>query len=221
MSSSFQFTESFTSEAVTGASAASVQSKPTLSGVSRSFSAANFARTSASSQRVASASNSRQSINNNNNQNAVSRIAADLVQLQGLNRSSTGANLSSLSRRSSQQQRSSDCPEARPPQNCGGCPEIPANAPPCCGESAFLSEVEQAILRANVPVEINETEEITVNGERGLWANKQEVLNWKGVIPISQYCINEDARPEIITKRSCQRLEYVQELAIRYLRPPT
>jgi len=87
--------------------------------------------------------------------------------------------------------------------------------------TTVLSQVEQAILRSNVPIDINETEEITVNGQRGIWANKQEVVNWRGPVPVSQYAINEDPNPEIITKRTSQQLEYIQELAIRYLRPPT
>ena len=86
---------------------------------------------------------------------------------------------------------------------------------------AFLSQVEAAILRSTVPIDINETEEITIQGQRGIWANKQEVVNWKGVIPISEYIINEDSNPEIITKKTQQNIEYIQELAIRYLRPPT
>lgn len=48
----------------------------------------------------------------------------------------------------------------------------------------ILSSVEAAILRSTVPIDINETEEITVNGQRGIWANKAETINWKGVIPI-------------------------------------
>jgi hypothetical protein len=84
-----------------------------------------------------------------------------------------------------------------------------------------LSQVEAAILRSTVPIDINETEEITIQGQRGIWANKQEVVNWKGVIPISEYIINEDSNPEIITKKTQQNIEYIQELAIRYLRPPT
>jgi hypothetical protein len=87
--------------------------------------------------------------------------------------------------------------------------------------SAALSAVEAAILRSSVPIEINETEEITVNGQRGIWANKAEVANWRGIIPISQYEINQDSNPEIITKRSQQQIVYQQEVAIRYLRPPT
>jgi len=44
-------------------------------------------------------------------------------------------------------------------------------------ENYFLSEIEAAILRSQHPIEINETEEITVNGQRGIWANRSEVIN--------------------------------------------
>lgn len=40
-------------------------------------------------------------------------------------------------------------------------------------------------------------------------------------MPITDYAINQDAQPEVITKRSNQQLIYQQEVAIRYLRPPT
>jgi hypothetical protein len=73
--------------------------------------------------------------------------------------------------------------------------------------AGYLSEVEQAILRSNVPLEINETEEITVLGQRGIWANRAEVTSWRGSIPIKEYVINEDANPEVITKRTQQRIE--------------
>jgi hypothetical protein len=46
--------------------------------------------------------------------------------------------------------------------------------------SAALSSVEQAILRSQVPIELNDTEEIVVNGQRGLWANKDEVYKYFG-----------------------------------------
>ena len=85
----------------------------------------------------------------------------------------------------------------------------------------FLSEIEQLILRATNPVEISETEELTVLGQRGLWINRAEVNAWRGDIAIGEYRIHEDANPQVITKRVEQVLEYVQELAIRYLRPPT
>jgi hypothetical protein len=86
---------------------------------------------------------------------------------------------------------------------------------------SFLNDIETAILRSDSPISLKETEELSVLGQRGIWANKSEVVNWKGVIPISEYLINEDANPEILNKRVKQQLEYVQELAIRYLRPPT
>jgi hypothetical protein len=105
-----------------------------------------------------------------------------------------------------------------------------------------LSSIEAAILRSSVPIEIAETEEITVNGQRGtiseknyfkllkilpknnqlgIWANKSEVVNWRGLLPITEYSINQDSQPEVITKKSNQQLVYQQEVAIRYLRPPT
>ena len=80
----------------------------------------------------------------------------------------------------------------------------------------LLSQIEAAILRSGEPIASNEQDEIEVLGQRGLWLNKQEILNWRGVIPITEYLINEDANPEVITKRSQEKLEYIQELAIRY-----
>ena len=85
----------------------------------------------------------------------------------------------------------------------------------------ILSQVEVAILRSLNPIEIHETEEITVHGERGVWCNRMEVEKWKGDMDISAYEICDDPNPEIITKKTQQTLEYMQELAIRYLRPPT
>lgn len=87
--------------------------------------------------------------------------------------------------------------------------------------SYVLSEVEAAILRSTVPIDVIETEEITVNGEKGIWANKSEITNWRGVLPLSQYAINDDPNPEIVRKRSDQKILYQQEVAIRYLKPPT
>ena len=51
--------------------------------------------------------------------------------------------------------------------------------------------------------------------------NKHETSGWKGDLSLSDYAINEDLNPEIIVKKSEEVLEYVQELAIRYLRPDT
>lgn len=86
---------------------------------------------------------------------------------------------------------------------------------------SYLSEIETAILKSDIPVEINETDEITVLGQQGIWANKAEVINWKGFIPIHEYVINEDKNPSVITKQAQQKLTYIQELAVRYLKPPS
>jgi hypothetical protein len=87
------------------------------------------------------------------------------------------------------------------------------------GSRGFVSAVEAAILGSTEPLRIVETEEITVNGgEKGLWINKDETTNWRGAIPISQYPINIDANPEVITKQVQQTVDYVQELVCRSLR---
>ena len=51
------------------------------------------------------------------------------------------------------------------------------------------------------------------------WANKHESEFWQGNVPLEDYKINEDNDPEIVYKKSGEVLEYVQELAIRYMRP--
>ncbi|CAF0834278.1 unnamed protein product [Brachionus calyciflorus] len=135
-----------------------------------------------------------------NNNNSVSRIAQDLLELQRASRKNM-PNFDMYSQNASFNQS--------------------FNFSNQTGANSFLSEMETAILRSTNPIEINETEEITVHGQRGIWANKFEANNWKGVLSIDQYEINEDPNPEIINKKSLHSLEYVQELAIRYLRPPT
>jgi hypothetical protein len=82
-----------------------------------------------------------------------------------------------------------------------------------------LSEIEAMILRSSEPMMINESEkeEIEVLGQRGLWLNKAEVEKWRGDIPISSYSINVDSQPEVITKRSTQTIEYIQEVMSSYL----
>ena len=88
-----------------------------------------------------------------------------------------------------------------------------------------LSEIESLILRSKEPIMITDNEydheEIEVSGQRGMWLNKSEAKAWRGDVPLSNYSINVDANPEIITKHSNQKIEYVQEMAVRYLRPPT
>jgi len=89
-------------------------------------------------------------------------------------------------------------------------------------QTPFISKIEASILRSSDrPISITETSEITAAGARGIFANKCEVCEWKGDLPLCAYPINEDACPEVINKRLKQKLEYVQEMAVRYLKPPT
>lgn len=83
------------------------------------------------------------------------------------------------------------------------------------GVDTDLTDIETAILRANQPIHIDETDEIEVAGSRGIWANKSEVNNWRGPKPIDAYPINEDPDPHIVTKSTSQMIEYVQEMAVR------
>jgi hypothetical protein len=88
-------------------------------------------------------------------------------------------------------------------------------------ESDYFSEIENKIYKSTNPIDTNETEEITINGYKGLWLNKSEILNWSGHLPISQYPINDDQNPKIVRKLSDKKCTYEQDIAIRYLRPPT
>ena len=65
---------------------------------------------------------------------------------------------------------------------------------------SYISEKE--IIKSVSPIPINEEdlEEVSVLGEHGLWANKQEVENWNGSLPVEDYKINEDEHPDHIIK---------------------
>ena len=80
---------------------------------------------------------------------------------------------------------------------------------------SYLSTTEAAILRSDAPIYLPDgenTEEITVNGQKGLWVNRQEIVNWRGPIPITAYEINQDPNPELIRKRTAQQVNYIQEV---------
>ena len=87
--------------------------------------------------------------------------------------------------------------------------------------AGYLSIIEQAIIEATQPINVIESEEVTVGSHTGRWINKEEIIGWNGVVPINQYEINIDQNPTVIRKKSNQNLFYEQEVAIRYLRPPT
>lgn len=87
--------------------------------------------------------------------------------------------------------------------------------------AVLLSQVELNMLRSTRPIKVTESGEVSVFGQRGIWINRAEVETWKGEIPILEYKLFDDRNPQIINKITNQSVEYVQELAIRYLRPPS
>jgi len=107
-------------------------------------------------------------------------------------------------------------------------PPPPAPAPaPCAGGCTnegtlppYVSKVEQAIRSSNQPIKANELDIIEINGIRGIWLNKAEVESWKGEIPLSDYTINDDTDPELVRLKYDGCVERIQNLAIKYLKPP-
>jgi len=83
----------------------------------------------------------------------------------------------------------------------------------------YLSDLEYKILNASRPVRTSETEMLTVLGQQGVWLNKREVDSWRGDLHINQYRINEDNHPKVIHKKSDRKLDYIQELRVKYLKP--
>lgn len=83
--------------------------------------------------------------------------------------------------------------------------------------TSYLSNIEASILRANFLIKTEEPEEFDVFGdELSIYNRKLKVE-----IPLSKYSLNEDKKPKIIKKKLENKLVYIQELVIRYLRPPT
>lgn len=91
---------------------------------------------------------------------------------------------------------------------------------PCYKELYPKSEIEQAIVQSQDPIDLEENEEIEANDVRGVWLNKTENLNWQGPIPLEKYEINQDPEPEILNKKPAQKLLYKQQVQVRYLNPP-
>jgi hypothetical protein len=92
--------------------------------------------------------------------------------------------------------------------------------------SNYKSQIEQQVLNAQKPLpqasNFDESDLISVNGERGYLANKSVISQWRGALPLDQYPINQDPNPEIIVKKATPSvIDLKQEVVVRYLRPPT
>lgn len=77
------------------------------------------------------------------------------------------------------------------------------------------------VLESVEPIDLVNAEPVSVLGQSGLLVNQTDLATFQGTIPLSEYPINEDPNPDIIQKHTNQQLLYTQEIAIRYLRPPT
>jgi len=92
------------------------------------------------------------------------------------------------------------------------------------GSDSETCRMTEKILQSNsVPVDLTscETEPITIQGHSGIWVNKSDERNWNSFVPINQYPVNDDYSPTVLRKTTNQQINYTQEYAIRYLRPPT
>ena len=97
---------------------------------------------------------------------------------------------------------------------------IPNRAPSIEEASKKEFDVSKKIIEAQVPLEVNVSDVVTVNKETGVYANKQDELGWTGALQISDYPINVDSSPEIIHKSLNQSVNYVQPVTVKYLKPP-
>jgi hypothetical protein len=90
-----------------------------------------------------------------------------------------------------------------------------SNSSRTASRATEFSSYENRVLNAQTPLPITETEEITVNNVRGIFANKKEVNAWRGEVPIEQYQYHNDPQPEVIRKRiGRQTLNQVNEIKV-------
>ena len=93
--------------------------------------------------------------------------------------------------------------------------------PTCISSNNYnnLSPIESAILRSTNPFSLSELEKLsTQNCITDREQNETMIINDYNY---NSYPINYDPQPQMITKKIEQNIEYIQELAVRYLKPPT
>lgn len=81
--------------------------------------------------------------------------------------------------------------------------------------------VDSVLAAKSRPVDVSTEETATVEGHTGYLANRADLTNWRGPLPLEEYPINHDPNPELIIKRIEQPVVYKQEVAVRLLRPVT
>lgn len=71
---------------------------------------------------------------------------------------------------------------------------------------------------STVPIEyVSESESVPTYTRQP----KKENVCWSGAIPLSEYPINKDENPELVTKKPTETCQYTQEVSVRYLKPPS
>jgi len=94
----------------------------------------------------------------------------------------------------------------------GGCGDCQANN--------LESEVERAILASQNPLPVEGSEEIEAIGHRGIFANKPELERWRGKLPLAEYKLYEDPNPQIIKRKPVEKVKYIQDIQVKYFKPP-
>ena len=82
-----------------------------------------------------------------------------------------------------------------------------------------LTDFEKLILKSNLPIQLNNPGYFDILEETPVCLNEEN--KFKSDIAEAKYILNIDKNPEIFHKKFDKKIEYIQELAIRYLRPPT
>ena len=103
-------------------------------------------------------------------------------------------------------------------------PKLPKRASPRKTSEKLIyadnSSMATKIVNSKFPIEIDESELITVNDLTGIYANKSDEKDWNGIVPIRSYTVNVDSNPEIMHKNIKDVINYKQPITISYLKPP-
>lgn len=81
----------------------------------------------------------------------------------------------------------------------------------------YMSEIGSQLINSTEPLRLDEDKYVHLDGESGIMQNLDEVINnqnqkWTGKIPLTEYAINEDLEPQVLRKKTCKTIEYIQEV---------
>jgi hypothetical protein len=89
-------------------------------------------------------------------------------------------------------------------------------------QSKYGCSMEEKIVNSSNPLEISNLNRLVdTNGELGLWISKPEHLEQQySTINYENIPLNLDTKPIVLNKKPKDKLEYVQEVSYRLLKPP-